>query len=222
MEQMTRRTALAAAGVLGLVAIGCGDDDGAATTTGPAKGAPAASGRCTLTPEQTEGPYYVADSMVRRDISEGRPGTPLRLDLTVQEAEDCEPVEGATVELWHCDAEGTYSGVQGDTGTFCRGAQRTNADGVATFDTIYPGWYQGRAVHIHVKVHLGGNEVHTGQLYFDDATSSEVFASAPYRGDPDTPNASDGIYAQGGRESTVALKQSGDGWTGTLTMAVEA
>lgn len=209
MEPITRRHALAAAGVLGLAAIGCGDDD-----------QPAARGRCGLTPEQTEGPFYVPDTMVRRDIADGRPGTPLRLDLTVEDAA-CRPIETATVELWHCDAEGTYSGVQ-DSETFCRGAQRTNADGVATFDTIYPGWYQGRAVHIHVKVHTGGNEVHTGQLYFDDATSRRVYASDPYRGDPDVTNASDGIYSQGGRESTVALRRSGDGWSGALTLVVQA
>jgi protocatechuate 3,4-dioxygenase beta subunit len=152
MEQITRRHALAAAGV-------------AATTSAPAKE------RCALTPEQTEGPFYVPDSTVRRDISEGRPGVPL---------------------------------------------------GVATFETIYPGWYPGRAVHIHVKVHAGGGEVHTGQLYFDDATSARVFASEPYRGDPDTTNASDGIYSRGGRESTIALKESGDGYAGALTMAVRA
>ena len=223
MEPITRRHALAAAGVLGLAAIGCGED--AATGPAPARTTTAAgtgSGGCTLTPEQTEGPYYVPDAMVRRDITDGRPGAPLRLDLTVQRAGACEPIADATVELWHCDAEGTYSGVQGDSGTFCRGAQRTNAAGVAVFKTIYPGWYQGRAVHIHVKVHTGGSEVHTGQLYFDDAISSRVYASEPYRGDPDTTNASDGIYSQGGRESTVALRRAGDGWAGALTLVVEA
>jgi protocatechuate 3,4-dioxygenase beta subunit len=222
-EQLSRRQALAAAGLLALAATGCGGDDEPATTSASVP-ATTAEDMCVLTPEQTEGPYYVADAMVRRDVTEGREGVPLRLDLTVKQTESCEAIAGATVEIWHCDADGVYSGVSGDSGTFLRGAQRTGADGVATFDTIYPGWYQGRTTHIHVKVHVGGDEVHTGQLYFDDDSSAAVWREQPYerRGAADTTNATDGIYSQGGAESTLALERAGDGYAGTFTLGVSA
>jgi Dioxygenase len=110
---------------------------------------------CVLAPEQTEGPYYVEDAALRRNVTEGRPGVALALRLTVVNVASCRPIKGAAVEIWHCDASGVYSGVQGDTGMFLRGVQRADAKGVAVFKTIYPGWYQGRTVHIHTKVHLG-------------------------------------------------------------------
>jgi protocatechuate 3,4-dioxygenase beta subunit len=222
---LTRREALVAAGALllgggGAYALVRGGEQ-------PRKAATSQTGRkssCLLAPEQTEGPYYLDGSMLRRDIAEGRDGAPLELRLTVQQADSCEPIENATVELWHCDAAGVYSGVDGESGRFCRGGQRTGRDGVATLETVYPGWYQGRAPHIHVKVHVGGNEVHTGQLYFDEAASAAVYRRAPYaaRGQAQTPNSADGIYAQGGRESTVALRPRGKGYVGRLAMGVRS
>jgi protocatechuate 3,4-dioxygenase beta subunit len=105
-----------------------------------------------------------------------------------------------------------------------RGAQRTDAAGLAQFDTIYPGWYQGRTPHIHVKVHAGGETVHTGQLYFRTATTREVYTRVPYRrhGAPDTVNAEDRIYAAGGSRSLLALRRRGRGYVGRLTMGVQA
>ena len=130
-----------------------------------------------LTPELTEGPYYVAGEKLRRDVTEGKPGTPLLLNLTVVNASTCKAVKNASVEIWHCDAGGVYSGaVANNPGTnFLRGVQKTNAAGVATFKTIYPGFYQGRAVHIHVKVHVGGKVVHTGQLFFPASVTNVVY-----------------------------------------------
>jgi hypothetical protein len=118
-----------------------------------------------LAPEQTEGPYYVDDAAVRRNVTEGRPGVALTLRLTVVNASSCKPIKGAAVEIWHCDAGGVYSatGAEADE-RFLRGIQRTDAKGLALFKTLYPGWYQGRTVHIHTMVHIGGNVVHTGQL----------------------------------------------------------
>ena len=103
-----------------------------------------------------------------------------------------------------------------------RGGQRSDATGTATFKTIYPGWYRGRTVHIHIKVHVGGNVVHTGQLYFSDTTTDAAYAKAPYSKRPgrDTRNASDGIYGQGGAASTLRLARNGSGYVGTLTMGV--
>src|SRR2546423_293933 len=109
---------------------------------------------CVLTPELTEGPYYIAGEKVRRDIREGHPGTLLTLDLRVLNVATCSPIKGAAVDIWHADAAGNYSGFGAGSSsrTFLRGIRKTDANGLAAFTTIYPGWYSGRAVHIHVKV----------------------------------------------------------------------
>jgi protocatechuate 3,4-dioxygenase beta subunit len=135
----------------------------------------------------------------------------------------CKPIKGAAIEIWHCDADGVYSGVQGESGMFLRGVQRTDAKGIATFKTIYPGWYQGRTVHIHTMVHLGGNVVHTGQLYFSDAITDAVYKRSPYNRRPDrtTRNAADSIYRNGGKRSTLRLVRSGATYTGSITMGVQ-
>jgi protocatechuate 3,4-dioxygenase beta subunit len=175
-----------------------------------------------LTPEMTEGPYYVSGEKVRRNITEGRPGVPLELALTVVNASTCKPIKGASVDIWHCDALGVYSGVQGNTGTFMRGIQRTSASGLAHFTTVYPGWYTGRAVHIHVKVHIAGNVVHTGQFFFNDALTDAVYLRAPYntRGARDVRDSSDSIYRNGGSKSLLSVKKNGTGYIGAITMGV--
>jgi protocatechuate 3,4-dioxygenase beta subunit len=103
-----------------------------------------------------------------------------------------------------------------------RGIQRTDAKGLATFLTVYPGWYQGRAVHVHVKVHVGGSVVHTGQLFFPDAVTARAYRVAPYtsRAGPDLPNAEDSIFVNGGRRSMLALKKAAGGYTGAIAMGV--
>ena len=109
-----------------------------------------------------------------------------------------------------------------NTGTFMRGIQKTNAKGLALFQTVYPGWYQGRTVHIHVKVHIGGNVVHTGQLYFPDTLTDAVYRSAPYSNRParDTRNATDSVYRNGGSKSMLSLHKSGSGYVAAITMGV--
>ena len=179
---------------------------------------------CLLTPEQTEGPYYIANEKVRRNITEGRPGTPLMLRLTVVDATSCEPVKGAAVDIWHCDASGDYSGFGSGRAsrTFMRGIQRTNANGVAVFRTVYPGWYRGRTVHIHVKVHVRGNVVHTGQLYFSDRVTDAVYRRSPYSKRPNRSvrNAGDSLFRNGGRRSLLNLRRSGAGYVGSIRMGV--
>jgi len=178
---------------------------------------------CVLTPEQTEGPYYIASEPFRSDVTEDRVGLPLVLHLRVLDATTCKRIEGATVEIWHCDAGGNYSGFSsGSDRTFLRGQQTTNGAGRATFETIYPGWYMGRTTHIHVKVHVGGTVVHTGQLYFNDAITDAVYAKAPYtaRGARDTTNATDGIYAGGGARSTLRLRKREQGYRGKMVLGV--
>jgi protocatechuate 3,4-dioxygenase beta subunit len=213
---MNRREAIVAAGATG----------GAAALFVLLRGGPdSAAAACVLAPEQTEGPYYINDHLVRRNITEGKKGAPLELRLTVINATTCKPISGATVEVWHCDALGNYSGFGsgGGDGTFLRGGQRTNARGLATISTIYPGWYRGRTVHIHVKVHAGGRVVHTGQLYFPDKVSDTVYKRSPYssRGARDTRNSQDGIYGQGGARSTVGVSARGGGYVGRLTLGVK-
>jgi protocatechuate 3,4-dioxygenase beta subunit len=178
---------------------------------------------CTLSPEQTEGPFYVPGEPVRSDVTEGRPGVPLRLKLRVRDATRCRWIKGATVEIWHTDAAGDYSGVNGASTTFMRGQQTTNRAGLAAFRTIYPGWYPGRTTHIHVKVHVGGTVVHTGQVYFADTTTDAVYALEPYaaRGPRPTTNDSDGIFAGGGAESMLALRRRRGVYTGRITLVVQ-
>jgi protocatechuate 3,4-dioxygenase beta subunit len=197
--------------------------------TGEAAGGPAAvaSGavKCVLTPEQTEGPYYIANERFRRNITEGRPGTPLTLRLAVVDASTCKPIKGAAVDIWHADASGVYSGFGQASGnrTFMRGIQRTNAKGVATFQTVYPGWYPGRTVHIHVKVHVGGRVVHTGQLYFPDARTDAVYRKSPYSSRPgrDTRNANDFVFRNGGKRSMLTIRSNrAGGYVGAITMGV--
>src|SRR6266487_4564321 len=187
----------------------------------------AASVSCILTPEQTEGPYYIAGEKLRRNITEGRPGTPLLLRAFVVDATTCRAIRNAAVDIWHADAEGVYSGfgAGASSRTFMRGIQRTDAKGLALFRTVYPGWYQGRTVHIHVKVHLGGNVVHTGQLYFPDTLTDAVYRNAPYASRPsrDVRNANDSIFANGGKRSllTVRRRKSAAGYVGTIMMGVQ-
>jgi len=181
--------------------------------------------RCVLTPELTEGPYYVAGEKLRRDVTEGKPGTSLLLNLTVVNASTCKAVKNASVEIWHCDAGGVYSGsVANNPGTnFLRGVQKTSATGIATFKTIYPGFYQGRAVHIHVKVHVGGSVVHTGQLFFPASLTNVVYKRAPYSAHgttPDTLNPNDSIFRNGGSKGLLTLKKSGAGYVGSIGMGV--
>jgi protocatechuate 3,4-dioxygenase beta subunit len=139
---------------------------------------------------------------------------------------NCKPIRAAAVDIWHCDAGGTYSGFaqEGTEGeTFMRGIQRTDRTGLAIFDTIYPGWYQGRTVHIHVQVHLGGDVLHTGQLYFADRITDAVYRRAPYNRRPGrtTRNASDPIFGNGGSRSIIRLARTRSGYVGRITMGVQ-
>ncbi|NUR77889.1 MAG: intradiol ring-cleavage dioxygenase [Thermoleophilia bacterium] len=221
-EPITRRRSLARLGGL-LVAAAGGNALLAGGAAGGNKAVETRAVQCVLTPELTEGPYYIAGEQLRRDVRDGHRGTPLSLRLSVLDASTCRPIKGAAVDIWHADAAGDYSGFGGGgSRTFLRGIQKTDRNGLAVFTTIYPGWYRGRAVHIHVKVHVGGSVVHTGQLFFPDALTQAVYKSAPYssRGNPDTPNASDSIFVNGGKRSLLALKKQGAGYVGTIAMGV--
>lgn len=156
---------------------------------------------CVLTAEQDEGPFFVR-APVRRDIREDRAGLALTLRMQVVKADACRPVQGATVEVWHCDAAGGYSGYRADLarkpvdtmlylggldthveptdpGTFLRGAQATGPDGLVEFRTIFPGWYEPRVPHVHAKVFVEGSSYLTTQLYFPDDVARDIYARHP-------------------------------------------
>jgi protocatechuate 3,4-dioxygenase beta subunit len=187
---------------------------------------------CVLTPEVTEGPYWIDTNMTRRDIRDGKGGLPLVLSFTVVSAKTCKPIPNADVELWHCDALGNYSGFENGAHTntrYLRGHQRSNAAGVATFLTVFPGWYPGRTPHIHMKVHIGQDRVvHTGQVFFNEAITAAVYRQAPYssHGPYDTAHARDMIYAQaGGPRAVVSLaKRPANlrGYRGRIVIGVAA
>ena len=244
---LTRRDAITMLGLAGagLIATACGKSGksstaasattttagggGTATTASAAGGTTAAA--CTLMPELTEGPYYLDLKKVRSDITEGRPGAALELKVSVVDATTCAAIKDAAVDIWHCDATGEYSGFGGAGGprgatndkTFLRGTQVSDAAGLATFKTLYPGWYTGRAVHIHIKVHVTSSVQHTGQLFFPEDVTDAVYKKAPYnsRQGPDVRNASDGIYRSGGASTVLPVKASGDGYTAAITLGVK-
>jgi protocatechuate 3,4-dioxygenase beta subunit len=224
-SRLTRRGSLVRLG--GFLATAVGAAGLKIETSEGAGPAAVASGAvsCVLTPEQTEGPYYIANEAVRRNITDGRPGVPLQLRAFVVNASTCKPIKSAAVDIWHADAGGVYSGFGSGAGnrTFMRGVQRTNAKGLAQFRTVYPGWYQGRTVHIHVKVHLGGNVVHTGQLYFPDSLTDAVYRKQPYSSRPnrDVRNAADSIFRNGGSKSLLSVKKNSAGvYVATIMMGV--
>ncbi len=156
---------------------------------------------CPLLCETTAGPCTTATTLDRQDVSEGFAGLPVRLALLIVDAETCAPVDGARVEIWHTQRTGVYSGVTPnpqmcygkDPGAaeylYFRGIQTAGSDGRVDFDTCFPGWYSGRAVHIHFRVIVGETTYTTSQLFFPEDVTEEIFAGhAEYQefGQPNT------------------------------------
>ncbi|WP_205738709.1 intradiol ring-cleavage dioxygenase [Halomonas heilongjiangensis] len=215
----------------------------AGSITASAGGAQASAPTCVARPRQTEGPYFVDARLERSDLrtdpTDGtrKPGVPVALAFHVSrlDGEACTPLPGAVVDLWQCDALGVYSGVQDLAGRFdtreqrfLRGYQVTDSRGMARFTTLYPGWYSGRAVHIHFKIRTAPEAERgldfTSQLYLDDALTDRVHQQAPYaeRGPRNVRNARDGIYRRsGGDELVLELTESGAGYTGAFRIALE-
>jgi protocatechuate 3,4-dioxygenase beta subunit len=236
MGGISRRQALAGLGSISVGALiaACSDDDDSSgldppeTNTGTtAEVEPKTSSgdlasrfddaaACRQTAEETEGPFYFDVDKIRSDIREDREGVTLRLGVRVRDAAECEPIANAVVDVWHCDAEGSYS-EPGES--YCRGAQVTNRDGIAEFTTVYPGWYPGRTVHIHAKVHLDRQTVLTTQFYFDDEFSTKVFEGDAYASAAgrDAFNDSDGIYDP---SLELTLSDEDDGYLGLITLDV--
>ncbi len=237
---MTRREALGTLGaaVGGLLAA-CGGSPTSATSTSTTTTTTTtgSSAACAVTATETAGPYPDILGMLsnpafnRRDVTEGKAGTPLTLALTIVNANNsCSPVSGAVVEIWQCDAAGNYSeysqpGFNGVGQTFLRGVQTTDGNGLVTFTTIYPGWYGGRATHIHVEVYLNGRSVKVTQVAFPESISSSVYASGVYaaKGQNTTSNASDNVFSDGtSTEMATVAGSIASGFTATLRIVVSA
>jgi protocatechuate 3,4-dioxygenase beta subunit len=219
-DRLSRRSTLIRAGGLAAAALGATSLPAAAAETGTRSAL-----ACVLFPEMTDGPYYLPGQKLRRDITEGLPGAPLLLRLSVLDAAGCRPIKGAAVDIWHASAAGKYSDEEANNTvgrTYLRGIQRTDAHGLALFKTVYPGWYPGRAVHIHVKVHAGGDVMHTGQLFFRDSFTDAVYKRQPYRsrGARDVHNSTDSIYGGGGNRSLLSMRTAGNGYVGSINMGV--
>jgi len=204
------------------------------TTSTPTTG----SATCVLTAALTEGPYFVDEMLNRSDIRTDpvtgavSTGIPLALTFNVSRVANsaCTPLTGAYLDVWHCDATGTYSDVSGSSRKFLRGYQITDANGVAAFTTIYPGWYSGRAVHIHFKLRLfaGSTKTYefTSQFFFDDSLTDSVYTQSPYssRGSRDLRNTSDGIYNSLSTTDraglTLQTSKTTDGYAGVINLGV--
>ena len=204
---------------------------------------------CSPSPEQTEGPFWFDVDSIRSDIREDRPGTPLELAFRVHDVSACSdggqavPVSNAVVEIWHCDAGGRYSGFESgaagrgggtsdggysvgdreaapsDDGTYLRGAQVADRNGIVQFTTIFPGWYRGRTTHVHVKVHVSRESVLSTQVYVPDEVAEQVYALSPYRDHTgrDTYNADDFLFSD---DAVLTVSQLDDRYRGLINLGV--
>jgi protocatechuate 3,4-dioxygenase beta subunit len=234
---------------------GFAQESSGATATAVSEETAATAASCLLTPELAEGPYYLDDALVRQDITESKEGLPLTLRITVVDPTACAPLSDVAVDIWHCDSHGYYSGIEGNNPgpdadpeaieqasiqTFLRGVQITDANGFAEFQTIYPGWYISRTIHVHMKVivdgetsttYEDGHVAHTGQLFFDEAATAQVLQLEPYASRPNeqrTTNDEDNILGDHEDEEGFFLTLSPltegaieNGFLGEITIGVD-
>ena len=234
-KRLHRRELLATLGAgLGAALTACASSPTtptATTTTGTG------SSGCVITPSETEGPFPDKTGMLntpaffRRDVREDRSGLPVTLTLTIVNVNSsCSPVSNASVEIWQCDASGNYSeysqpGYDGTGKTFLRGLQTTDANGQVTFTTIYPGWYAGRATHIHVEVFRGNSIAKTTQIAFPEDVTRSVYATGVYasKGQSSTSNSGDMVFSDGTQlEMATLAGNTTSGYTATLTIGISA
>jgi protocatechuate 3,4-dioxygenase beta subunit len=249
---LSRRDALRVLGIGSAAFLAaCAAPEGTATLAPTGASTPVASTQvsstastvldCVVQPELTIGPYFVDEQLERSDIRTDssdntvKEGVPLTLTINVASVSNnsCTPIEGAQVDIWHCDAQGEYSGVS-DPGSdttgqdFLRGYQRTDANGAIQFQTIYPGWYSGRAVHIHFTIRTqgadGGDYQFTSQFFFDDTLTDQVHALEPYasKGQRDARNSNDNIFSAGGDQLLLNLQgDTTSGFTGSMSIGLD-
>ncbi|MDT7784523.1 MAG: hypothetical protein QOF58_2942 [Pseudonocardiales bacterium] len=230
---LSRRHAITLLGAAGAVLTAGGGI--AAGLSRPMSAVAAQAVNCVVKPQMTQGPYYVDEGLNRSDIrtdpSDGSSvaGIKLTLNLSVlRVASSCAPLQGATVDLWQCDAYGRYSDVAANNTVgkkFLRGYQVTDASGVATFVTVLPGWYTGRTVHFHIMIRTasgGSTYKFTSQLFFTEAFKASYFTQQPYvsRGMPNTTNARDGIYNNGGSQMLLTPAAVSGGYTADFAVGL--
>lgn len=233
-QLLSRREALGVLGAAGLVFIsGSKSRSLLHRSNGPVLD------RCVVRPAQTSGPFFIDQMLNRSDIRADqsgtlKPGLPLELSFNVSKiaAATCAPLAGAVVDVWHCDADGVYSderdpGFHSAGERWLRGYQVTDPNGVARFTTIFPGWYRGRAVHIHFKIRSPANLTpgydFTSQLYFDDSVTDKVHARPPYasRGQRAQRNGDDGIFRRDGSQLILAVTPDGQGYKGSFDVSLQ-
>ncbi|MEI1374544.1 intradiol ring-cleavage dioxygenase [Nostoc sp. UHCC 0926] len=245
---LSRRKALALFKTVGaaILVVGCIPRKSRSTQVKSSVAVPASSSAngtlpaCVVTPEQTEGPYFVDEKLNRSDIRSDpgdgsvKDGVPLQLTLRVLQIGNtgCTPRADAIVDIWHCDPLGVYSDVT-DPGfstvgkKFLRGYQVTDANGTVQFTTNYPGWYQGRTVHIHFKVRTDAASAQsyefTSQLYFDDSITDQVHTQTPYasKGQRKLKNAGDGIFQDGGEQMLLKLTKTSLGYAAIFDIGLQ-
>ena len=226
IKKVGRREALGVMGAAGAaLAFGCGgsptspDTSTSTTTTGSTNAA------CAVTPTETAGPYPSLTDIFRSDIRDGKTGTLLTLTVkVVNVTAACAAVANANVEVWHCDSAGNYSEYGTQTAqTYLRGIQTTNSNGEVTFTTIYPGWYQGRATHIHLEVTINGVSRKVTQIAFPESVNNTVYGNGVYasRGSNPTSNLSDGIFADSlSSELVTPSGNAANGYTASCQIGV--
>ena len=226
-SKVSRREAIVMFSAAGAaLTLGCGGGPPTSpTTTGGTTTGGTTNAACAVTPSETAGPFPSLTDLIRSDIREGRSGTTLSLTITVvSSSNNCGPVENVNVEIWQCDAAGNYSQYGSQTGqTYLRGIQTTNSSGEVTFTTIYPGWYQGRATHIHAEVTRNGAVVKTTQMAFPESTNATVYRTGVYasKGTNPTSNTRDGIFADSiDSELATVSGDPASGYTATFRIAM--
>ncbi len=229
-RQIGRREAMCAIGAAGAaLAFGCGGNSptSPSTITTTTTGTGTTSAACAVTPSETVGPYPSLAELFRSDIREGRSGTTLTLIIAVVDSSNnCNPVANANVKIWQCDATGNYSQYGTQTAqTYLRGIQTTNANGEVTFTTIYPGWYQGRATHIHADVVRNGASVKVTQIAFPEDVTAAVYATGVYapRGSNPTSNTRDNVFSDSLASELASVSgDSSSGYTASFKIAIAA
>lgn len=213
------------------------------TSTTSGSGSGSSSSACLVAPDEVEGPYpyvggEITNPLQRVDITGGQTGLPLTMNFTVVNTNNsCAPVPGARVDIWHCNKDGYYSGYGSQTGgslgtqsylgeTWLRGYQLADSNGKLQFTSIYPGWYQGRATHIHLEVYVSGILKKTTQITFPETISDAVHVTSLYaaHGINTIRNANDGIFSNSATDlanETVALTgNTSTGYTGSYTIGI--
>lgn len=231
VKLVNRREALTVlSGASAALVVGCSSDSPTGptppSTTPPPGTTPPPTTACVVSPNETVGPFPSLGDLIRSDIRENKPGLPLSLTITVvNTSSGCAPISGAIVDVWQCDHDGNYSQYGGErNATYLRGVQTTDANGRVQFITIYPGWYPGRATHVHVDVTLNGRTVKVTQIAFPEDISAQVYRTGVYAssGQNPTTNARDGVFSDGVNNQMIVITggDATNGYTGTFQVGV--